>query len=115
MGMVQIDDVREGMILEEDVLQNGQALMKAGMKLNDRHLRLCKQWGVESLNIHGTDAEKVEKDFLSQVPPEVFRSAEEQATANCKNWDLTQPLLQDFYQLHLHRLIEKAMYDKFGN
>lgn len=110
--MVQIDDVREGMVLDEDVIQNGQALMKTGMKLTARHLRLCKQWGIEALNIHGTDAEKVEKDFLSQVPPEVFLAAEEQAKANCRNWDLTQPLLQDFYQLHFHRLIEKAMYDK---
>lgn len=110
MSAVLIDDVKEGMILDSDLFQGSQVLMKSGVELSERHLRLCKAWGIQSLNIRGVDAEKVEQDFLSHVPPEISARAEIEAKKNCAHWDMGLPLHQDFYQLHLHRLIEHALH-----
>jgi hypothetical protein len=57
MGMVLLDDLRPGMLVGLDVLDSaGQVLLRQGMQLTERHLRVLRAWGVSQVDIEGAGA-----------------------------------------------------------
>jgi hypothetical protein len=106
MGLLAIDDVREGMILDADVVEDGQVLVRAGTELSGRHIKVFKSWGVANLPIRGKEREEVEQDFLSKIPQEVLKAAEAKARDTGRFLNTGRPLDQMLYQIHLRRLIE---------
>jgi hypothetical protein len=107
MGLLQIDDVREGMVLDADVEQNGQTLIKSGVELTERHLRLCRSWGVPSLEIRGADPEKIQQEIIAGMDPVLLQECEQEAREHCVHFDFDVDLHQKFYQLHLHKILVK--------
>ncbi len=106
MGMIPLDKVHEGAVLEKDIADNGQILIKAGMKLTERHLKLCLSWGITELPIKGADPNQLEQDFLASIPPEFMKEAEEKRDQKIKLLDPSHPSTPILSQIYLFKILK---------
>jgi HD-like signal output (HDOD) protein len=76
MGKLNVDDLKEGMVLAADVCgRDGRTLLGAGAALQERHLRIFKAWGVTEADIEGVDRSDMEQEHEAELPPEVLEAA----------------------------------------
>jgi len=90
MGVVDLADVRAGMVLHADVVQSeDRLLIAAGTELTEKHLRMLSMWGVVEVDVVMPEmggrqfAECLERArpgtpvlFVSGYPDDAFGSAE---------------------------------------
>jgi HD-like signal output (HDOD) protein len=56
MGLIAVENLAPGMVLEEDVYDiNTRLLLSKGQKLANNHLRILKIWGVSEVKVVGND------------------------------------------------------------
>ena len=59
MGYVAVDNLKQGMVLGQDVHDiNTRLLLSKGQKLAHNHIRIMKIWGVSGVNVVGVTKEK---------------------------------------------------------
>ncbi|MFV0422167.1 HDOD domain-containing protein [Oleidesulfovibrio sp.] len=76
MGKLNVDDLKTGMVLAEDVMgRDGRRLLGAGAELEERHLRIFKAWGVTEADIEGVDRSDMEQELEAELPLEVLEAA----------------------------------------
>jgi len=77
MGMVNISELKEGMVLAYDVLnKHGLPLLKKGVALTEEKIDILKTWGVSEANVEGLDMNKLDQDMMQTIPAEVLKSVE---------------------------------------
>ena len=77
MGLINIADIRAGMVLEKDVNdRNNRVLLKAGIELTAKHIKIFKMWGVTEADIQGVAHEDVEAQEAAALDPELLRTAD---------------------------------------
>jgi HD-like signal output (HDOD) protein len=78
MGKINVNSLKVGMILAEDVKdRNGRLLLSSGLALTDKHIRILKIWGVPEADIEGVSRENVEEEVLANIPEEFLEAARE--------------------------------------
>lgn len=105
--MIPIDKVQEGAVLESDISDNGQILIKGGLKLTERHLKLCRSWGIVELPIKGADANQLEQDFLASIPPEIMAEVEKKRDQVFKLLDPLHPSTAILSQIYFFRKLKE--------
>lgn len=56
MGKVVLDDIEAGMIALSDVAgPKGKVLLHAGNKVQSKHLRIFRMWGVKEIDVEGVE------------------------------------------------------------
>ena len=56
MGHIAVENLEQGMVLEEDVYDiNTRLLLSKGQKLANNHIRILKIWGVSEVKVVGSD------------------------------------------------------------
>ncbi|MBP9027823.1 MAG: HDOD domain-containing protein [Aminivibrio sp.] len=75
MGRVSVNNLREGMVLEEDLsAPNGRFILGRGAALKENHIRMFKIWGVTGASVEGAeDGDIAVEEHLRE---EALRSAE---------------------------------------
>ncbi len=54
MGLIAVDDLQQGMVLAENVVDvNSRLLLKKGGAIEPKHIRMFKMWGIGEVHIHG--------------------------------------------------------------
>ena len=77
MGLINIADIRPGMVLAGDVKdRNSRVLLTAGNELTDKHIKIFKMWGVTEADIQGVAHEDVEAQGAAALDPEILRKAD---------------------------------------
>ena len=77
MGLINIADIRPGMVLAKDVKdRNSRVLLTAGNELTDKHIKIFKMWGVTEADIQGVVHEDVEAQETAALDPEILRKAD---------------------------------------
>ena len=68
MGRVTVNNLQEGMVLEEDLLApNGRFILGKGATLKEKYIRMFKIWGITGADVEGVeDAEVVRRGFLEE-------------------------------------------------
>lgn len=99
MGRVNIDALKPGMVLSEDLKHpNGRLLLGKGVKLDLSHLRILKIWGIVGVEIEGV-TEDLRPPALEEIDPAVLQAAEKftQKRFACANLD--HPFLQELFRI----------------
>ena len=107
MGLIPLDNVLEGAVLETDIADEGQVLIKAGIQLTERHLKLCRSWGITELPIKGSDANQLEQGFFASIPPEVMKEAEEKRNEKFLLLDPRHPATAILSQIYLFKILKE--------
>ncbi|SPD75909.1 putative signal transduction protein [uncultured Desulfobacterium sp.] len=105
MTIVHSDDLREDMILSEDVKDvGGRLLLKKGQKIHQNHVNIIKKWGVTEVNVVGVPAEEQDTE-----EPEARRSEEieREITRIFKHTDLDHPAIKELSRLAVPLRLER--------
>ena len=77
MGVVNVDDLKEGMVLAVDLIDGrGRFLLGRGTVLEDKHLRIMKIWGITAADIEGVNREELAQRALKQFTPKILKEAQ---------------------------------------
>jgi putative nucleotidyltransferase with HDIG domain len=103
MSYVAVDDLKQGMVLSEDVRDiNTRLLLSKGQKIVPKHIRILKIWGVTEVNIVGAQVDQT-VDMPARDPE---KEAQIQAAVELafKQVNLENQLLSEIYRSSLaHR------------
>ncbi len=77
MGYVAVDNLAQGMILEENVYDvNTRLLLSKGQKLAHNHIRILKIWGIPAVDVVGVDpAARDREDVFDDEKTDGLKSA----------------------------------------
>ena len=103
MGIIAVDQLKEGMVLAEDVLDvNSRLLLKEGGTVESQHIRMFKMWGVGEIRVQGDVAAKAGSE-TGDDPSRLEEVAQRIAPLFRLN-DLNHPVIQQLFTLSVqHR------------
>ena len=98
MGIVAVNEIIEGMILSEDVIDvSSRLLFPKGEILRPEHKRILKIWGVYEVSIEGNYGRE---EFPEYVPdPEFIDKVKENTKYAFKYVDLENPAIKEIFRL----------------
>ena len=100
MTKILLDAIEVGMELNSDVVdRQGRVLLKAGVTLTEKHLRVFQTWGVLEADIKG-DFEQAEDDKV--YPPELIDEATKLADIHFQYNDTSHPAMKILYKYWHH-------------
>jgi hypothetical protein len=77
MGILNINDLKEGMTLAADVKnKHGNIMIRQGMTLSEKHIMLLKAWGISDADVDGFDRDQLNEEEMKTVSPEVIEVIE---------------------------------------
>jgi hypothetical protein len=82
MGILNINDLKEGMTLAADVKnKHGNIMIRQGMTLSEKHIMLLKAWGISDADVDGFDRDQINEEEMKTVSPEVIEVIENELRA----------------------------------
>jgi HD-like signal output (HDOD) protein len=104
MGTVNIADIKDGMVLAEDLRDSlGRFLLAKGTTIEDKHIRVMKIWGVLEAQIEGIDREEAAAETLSRIDPEILRASEEHVANRFHYCNVDHPAVHEIRRLAVLR------------
>ncbi len=105
MTRLRLADVQVGMELAEEVKNNlGMVLFQPGTRVDERHLKAFKAWGVTEIAVKETvisvEQASGEQDEEGEVLQEKL---EDRLRRLLKKNDLTQPVMKELFRIVLTR------------
>ncbi len=107
MALIIINDITPGMILAQNVQDsNGRILLREGMELTIRHIRIMKTWGVADADIKDLSSEEAEDQSMAQFDPALLKKAELKADQLFKKSNLNHPVVHELYRQWVLRYMQ---------
>ena len=79
MGVLNIDDLKGGMVLADDLLnKHGNILIKKGNTLSEQNIMLLKAWGITEVDVEGVDQKQVDQEETQTLSAEIIDSIEKE-------------------------------------
>jgi HD-like signal output (HDOD) protein len=100
MGFVAVDNLEQGMIIGEDVRDiNTRLLLSKGQKIDPKHIRILKIWGVTEVNVVGAQSDRP----LNVLPadPDKERRVKQTLDTVFNQLSLQNPILNEVYRAAL--------------
>lgn len=102
---IEIDSMQPGMVLKKSIYNRfGQMILPEGKKLEEKHKRILKTWGVSNISIVDNAEETVNEEW------EVDDSIKERASEQLKRrmlWEPRNSNEESMYRVALKRKIAK--------
>lgn len=104
MGYVAVENLEQGMVLDEDVHDiNTRLLLSKGQKIAQNHIRILKIWGVMGVSVVGSPTNEVAD--IPAMDNENIERVKIAINLVFRNADLNHPILREIYKTSLiHRL-----------
>jgi hypothetical protein len=107
MGLLSIDNLAEGMVLQSDIHdRSGRLLLGSGAELNGRHIRMFRTWGITEADIVGIDDRLCVTAPAADIDPACLTVAENELRPLFRNADLTYPPMGELFRLCLLRKVQ---------
>ena len=101
MGVVHVDNLETGMVLSEDVKDiNSRLLLTKGQKLQSKHIRIFKIWGITEVGVVGESQDKKNSTEINIDPDKLDRITEETKYL-FKHVDLSHPVIKELFRISL--------------
>ena len=103
MACLSVDNLKNGMVLSEDVLDiNAKLLLSKGQQITPKQIRVLKIWGITEVDVVGEkDKSNIE---APQADPEIIQEIKESVKEIFKNVDLKHPAIKEIFELSVaHR------------
>jgi putative nucleotidyltransferase with HDIG domain len=112
MGKVNVDALKPGMVLAEDLFHSsGQLLLSKGLKLESNHLRVLKIWGIVSADIEGV-SDGPAPPPLEEIDAAVRKTAEELTQKQFFHANVDHPFLRELFQICTLRRAQQMILPK---
>lgn len=102
MGILNINDLKEGMTLAADVKnKHGNIMIKQGMVLTEKHIMLLKAWGIPDADVEGADRDQLHQEEMKTVSPEVIAVIEKEMN------EIFPPVDGNVLMSEIYRIVKK--------
>lgn len=99
MGILNLNDLKEGMVLAGDIKnKHGNILIKGGNTLTAKHILLMKAWGVTEADVVGFDRDEIERREMDAASPELVEAIEKELRAVFPPLD-HHPVMAEIYRI----------------
>ena len=110
MGIILVNRLKENMVLSEDVRDlNTRLLLKKDLKIQSKHVRILKMWGITEVNVV-TDELDYEETTTKEIDPESLERIEESTKYLFHHVDLEHPAMQELFRLSVLSKYRKDTY-----
>ena len=100
MGIIHINKLKPGMVLDEEVRDiNGRLLLKRNKQIQEAHIRIFKIWGITEVNIRGNNAGK--DVSASSVDPQQIEKIKESTLDLFRYVDLEHPAIKEIFRISI--------------
>ena len=100
MGIIHINKLKPGMVLDEEVRDiNGRLLLKKDKQIQTAHIRVFKIWGVTEVNIRGSNSSK--DASVSSVDPEQIEKIKQNTLDLFRHVDLDHPANKEIFRISI--------------
>lgn len=100
MPTIPTNDLRPGMVLNCDAVHgNGRVLLRRGVTLEEKHIKMFKAWGLSSAGIDGITLEQVESEALNNLDPTILEAVRDELTSQFRHTDLSHPMVSELHRL----------------
>lgn len=100
MGLVNIDDLHAGMVLESDLIgPNNRFLLPKGASLDAAHIRMLKAWGVAEADVSGVSREEAQAMVPDDLSADVLNQAKAELEPYFARADLEHPAMREIFRL----------------
>ena len=112
MGKVNIDSLKDGMVLAENLFHaDGRLLLSKGLKLASNHLRVLKIWGVAAAEIEGV-SDGSRSPTLEEIDPAVLKEAQELTRKQFSHANVDHPFLGELFRICTERRAQRMALQK---
>jgi hypothetical protein len=106
MGIINLEDIQEGMILADDIKdRNGRVLLAGGSKISEKHLRVFRMWGVTEADIQGIEREELAANIVAQLDPSLLKEAENETRERFYHLKMDDPFIMELFRLLTLRIV----------
>lgn len=104
MGLVHVDNLEVDMVLSEDVRDiKYRLLLTKGQKIQSKHIRIFKIWGITEVNVVGESRDKKNLTEI-HIDPDKLERITEETKFHFKHVDLSHPAIKELFRISLlHR------------
>jgi HD-like signal output (HDOD) protein len=100
MGIIHINKLKPGMVLDEEVRDiNGRLLLKSNKQIQSAHIRIFKIWGITEVNIRGNNSGK--DVSASSVDPQQIEKIKESTLDLFRHVDLEHPAIKEIFRISI--------------
>ena len=108
MGIIHVDRLKTNMVLSEDVRDmNTRFLLAKDLKIQSKHIRILKMWGITEVNVV-TDEPDYEETTTKEIDPKLLERIEESTKYLFHHVDLEHPAMQELFRLSV---LSKSRHD----
>lgn len=110
MGEINLGYIKSGMVLASDLKDaNGRFLLGKGAKIEDKHIRIMKMWGITSADIEGADQEDIARETMKTIDPVMLEKVQNYVNAffSGAEADREHEMIRELKQLRVLRLVRR--------
>lgn len=98
MTILNLDDLTAGMVLQSDAKHHtGQVLLKAGVALTEKHLKIFHTWGLTEADVEGDDL--ASGGNQTELDPAALAKVETRVRERFQHTDLSQAAMAELFRL----------------
>lgn len=92
------------MVLADDLTDRmGRLLIAKGTVLTEKHLKICKMWGVVEAQIEGASSDEIDNFSLNDLDPQELARATESVHERFRHTDMEHPAIRELIRLCILR------------
>lgn len=104
MISVPVQSLKPGRILAADAKNaHGQLLIRKGMEVTDRHMRVLKSWGVVEVQIEGDPTDAADEMVTEQYSPEILERARVEVMERMSHNSIEHPAIDELVRICVNR------------
>jgi len=98
MGMIHVDELDVDMVLDDNVMDiNSRLLLAKGQKIQSKHIRIFKIWGITEVCVAGDQGRKKNAEF--DIDPDTMARITEDTKYIFKYADLSHPAIKELFRI----------------
>jgi hypothetical protein len=99
MGMLNINDLKAGMVLAQSAKnRHGTVILGEGHVLTEKHINSFKTWGITGVDIKGIDGDQVIKQEMETLPNHIVESIEKELDELFPPFE-DNPVMEEIYKI----------------
>lgn len=113
MALINVGELKEGMILAEDLsASNGRLLIAKGTVINKKHVRIMNIWGVTEASVHDSSISSKKRNSMTAEQAEALRAAEKYARGLFQCCDLDHAATAELLRLKVMALQDDYLHGR---
>lgn len=109
MGIINLEDIQVNMVLAKDIKDiSGRILLAEGSKINEKHLKVFRMWGITEADIQGIEKDEVAANIVAQLDPLLFQEAEQKNRELFFNANMEHPFNKELFRLVTVRSVKRV-------